>query len=98
MTRMREELALISEAHAVALSAIIDTLTQARAVALCERVKAAGPEFSSVLVWAGLLADLLPTQRRNDSVMVETARKLRSACEALLMPAPVGLDRADIHG
>jgi hypothetical protein len=98
MSRMRSDLALISEAHAVAMSAIIDTLPEARAVALRERARAAGPEFSNMHFWASKLSEALPTQRRTDQVIVDIARNLRGACEVLLVPSPVGLDRADIHG
>ena len=96
--KTRAEIGVLFEAEAVALETIIDTLHVDRAKRLCQRLEAAGSDYAGVLHCARNLARDLPTRRRDDEHMVELARALRQAVATLLLPVPVGLDRADIHG
>ncbi|MDO8982750.1 hypothetical protein [Cypionkella sp.] len=96
--KTRAEIGVLFEAEAVALEAITDALHIDRAKRLCQRLAAAGPDYAAVLICAIALVRDLPTRRRDDEHMVELARALRRAIAAMLMPVPVGLNRADIHG
>lgn len=94
----REEIAILFEAQSVALEAITDMLAQARVDALVDRLSAAGDDLAGVQRRAAALATDLPTRRRDADHIIGLARALRDEVQAVLRPAPVGLDRRDIHG
>ncbi|MFC3180471.1 hypothetical protein [Cypionkella sinensis] len=96
--KSRDEIGVLFEATAVAQETITDALTSARALRLVQRLELAGPDYAGVLACAWAIARDLPTRRRDDEHMVSLARALRGAIVAVLRPAPVGLDRRDIHG
>lgn len=94
----RKDLALISEAHAVACSALVDNLEQPRLDQLVKRLDAAPSKFEALQGWVKLMALWYPQRRGRDGLIVKLSGKMRSACTELLRPEPVGLDRRDIHG
>lgn len=96
--KSRDEVGAMFEAEAVALEAITDALHQDRVIRLVQRLDAAGPDFAGLRAVVQQLAQDLPTRRRDDDHIVGLARRIRAEVEALLRPAPVGLNRADIHG
>lgn len=96
--KSRDEIGVLFEATAVAQETIADAIHSARVLRLVQRLDAAGPEYAAVLTCARAIAQDLPTRRRDDAHMVGLATALRSAIAAVLLPAPVGLDRQDIHG
>lgn len=96
--KSRDEIGLLFEATAVAQETITDALASDRARRLVHRLELAGPEYVAVLECTRAIARDLPTRRRDDAHMIGLARALRGAIAAVLRPAPVGLDRRDIHG
>lgn len=96
--KSRDEIGVLFEATAVAQETITDALHVTRAWRLVQRLEAAGPGYAGVLAAARAIARDLPGRRRDDEHMVGLARALRGEIAAVLRPAPVGLDRRDIHG
>lgn len=96
--RVRSEIAVLFEAEVVALEAITGALTLTRAQNLCQRLEQAGDEIAMLLGWARQLASDLPTRRWDADHIIWLAHGLRDGVRALLRPAPVGLERRDIHG
>lgn len=96
--KSRDEIGVLFEATSVAQETISDAIHVDRARRLVKRLEASGPEFAAVLACVRAIANDLPSRRRDDVHMVRLARDLRVAIAAMLRPAPVGLDRADLHG
>lgn len=96
--KSRDEIGVLFEATSVAQETISDAIHLDRVRRLVQRLEAAGPEFVAVLACVRDIARDLPSRRRDDEHMVSLARALRAAIAAMLRPAPVGLDRADLHG
>ncbi len=96
--KSRDEIGVLFEATAVAQETITDALAGDRARRLVQRLESAGPDYADVLACTRAILRDLPTRRRDDEHMVSLARALRAAIAAMLRPAPVGLDRRDIHG
>lgn len=96
--KSRGEIGVLFEALAVAQEAITDALHVSRARQLVHRLTESGEGYADILIWATRLADDLPARRRDDAHIVMLARGLRAAIQAQLRPAPVGMNRADIHG
>jgi hypothetical protein len=96
--KTRSEIAVLFEAEAVAREAITGALALHRVQNLCLRLEAAGDDHAGLVAAARRLADALPRHRWEADQMIDLARALRDGVHALLRPAPVGLERRDIHG
>lgn len=92
------ELSMLSEANAMAYSAFIDALDPARITRLLARMVNAPAEFSRLRTLIDDLANGWPTRHGDDGVVFGTACRIRDEVAQLLRPAPVGTERADIHG
>lgn len=93
----RAELCVLSQAHAVALSALAGVPFAGGAARLA--VLAEGlPENHPMQAAVARFNLVQSTRFQGPDDVADAARRLRHAVDLCLMPPPVGQDRVDIHG